>query len=97
MSVDKKALLKQFNKSLDEFIATLPAPDPLSVRKAAQVVRNALEERWLTMTEDQQCLAYGKAVLADAAQRDKVFPRENNVANARYEMATKYAYGSGAR
>lgn len=96
MPMSKEAqVFRNFSKSLEEFLKdrALPAPTKPYVKPP----KNALEMAWDKMTEDQQCLAYGKTVLADAAHRDKVFPRENNVANARYEMATKYAYGSGAR
>ena len=56
-----------------------------------------LERRWDSMTEDEQCLAYGKALLSDAAHRDSIFRKEGNAASVRYEMRTKFIYGEGSR
>lgn len=57
----------------------------------------ALRLRWLTMSEEERCLAYGKAVLADARRRDRKFPRELNEAKAMHEMETTFIYGGGER
>jgi hypothetical protein len=64
-----------------------PAPRP----------RSADEVEWGNMTDDQKCLAYGRAVLAEAKHRDKVFPRERNESNTRYDMYVTWAHAEGRR
>lgn len=56
---------------------------------------NLREQKWLTMSREQQYAAYGKAVHEEAIHHDKFHKgRTREEANVLYDMKTTYVYGN---